>query len=153
MAVIVKDWVTFEDAIEQQLVRLQEISRTAYLRLWDSKSAGNLIPAQPSDFLVTHCGVTTLMEAKFSSVNDSLRQGFSGAVSSNQTASAKIWTRAGAQYKFLFYPMSGGGKIEIWDGRHCAKCRSEGRPLSLSMRIVASDLTHALSIALSKDPS
>lgn len=148
----IKDWVSFEDAIEQQLQRLQEVSRTAYLRLFDTKSAGALIPPQPSDFLVTHNGITTLIEAKFSSVNDSLRQCFSSAVSSNQTASAKIWTRALAQYKFLFYPMQAGGKVEVWDGRHCYERRAEGKPLNLSSRVVASDLTEALMHALQKDP-
>jgi hypothetical protein len=131
------DWVALEDEVESVLKALQRLHPVAYLRLYDSKSAGNLIPAQPSDFIASHKGTSgtklLFIEAKFSEVHESLYSCFSNNVGAGQLASARIWTRAGAYYIFLFYS-NVSGLVEVWEGVHCAECRSSGSRLNKKYR-------------------
>ncbi len=145
----IKHWAELEDAIEEILSELQKKKKLAYLRLYDTKSAGDYLPQQPADFLITYSGFTTLLEAKFSEVHDSLAQCFSNAAKPNQTASAHIWSRAGAKYFFLFYPKLSNGKVELWDGAYCAHCRANGRRLDRNRRQVRDSVEEAIKTAIS----
>lgn len=128
-------WEKLEQAIQDELTQAQMNYQLACYRYYDTKSAGNVIPNQPADFQTCYKGKTILVEAKFSSVHESLRSCFAGSVKSHQLASARIWNRAGAGYIFLFYS-SLSGLVEVWDGLYCAEARSKGERLSLDKRRV-----------------
>ena len=140
---MIGSWQDLEAEVEKHLKEHQRLSKLAYHRFFDSKSAGSLLPAQPADFLVTYHGATLLIEAKFSGVHDSLRAAFSGAVKAHQLASARIWTRAGAGYFLLFYSAP-ANSFEVWEGLYCAERRSVGKPLELVKRRVFASLPKAL---------
>ena len=140
---ILERWQDMEDEMDKVLKQALSKHPLSYLRLYDSKSAGNLLPAQPADFLVSFQGVTTLIEAKFSEVNKSLRSCFSSNVDSQQIASARIWMRSGADYLFLFYSKV-TFSVEVWPGQHCIECRSEGKPLQVLKRRTYSSTQKAL---------
>ena len=105
-------------------------------RLSDTRSAGTIIVAQPSDFIVLpQTGRATFLEAKFSAGHDSLRSCFSGSVSAQQLASARLVERAGRPYYFLFYSQP-AQLCELWPGGYCTECRAQGKRLELDKRIV-----------------
>lgn len=136
-------WEKLEQAIQEELVRAQMDRPIAYYRYYDTKSAGAIIPNQPADFQTCQRGVTILIEAKFSSVHESLRSCFAGSVKGHQLASARIWTRAGAGYIILFYSAL-SGLVEVWDGRYCSECRAKGERLSLDRRRTYPSVEQAL---------
>lgn len=136
-------WEKLEQAIQEELVRAQMDRPLAYYRYFDTKSAGNIIPNQPADFQTCQRGVTVLIEAKFSSVHESLRSCFAGSVKGHQLASARIWTRAGAGYIVLFYSAL-SGLVEVWNGLYLAECRSKGEKLSLDRRRIYQTVEQAI---------
>lgn len=136
-------WEELEEAVRTELVRAQEIRPIAWHRLVDTKAAGNIVARQPSDFIACMGGKATLIEAKFSEAHDSLRSCFSDAVKAHQLASARIWTRAGADYIILFYS-SLSGITEVWSGLYAAECRSRGKRLALDERKLYSSVEAAL---------
>jgi hypothetical protein len=115
-------------------------------RFLDTRAAGSFVSPQPSDFLVLPQagGRALFLETKYSEAHDTLRQCFSNAVSGQQLASARLVTRAKADYRVLFY--SGlSGLCELWDGMYLAECRSSGTRLNLSARLaVASRVDEVL---------
>lgn len=115
-------------------------------RFLDTRAAGSYVSPQPSDFLVLPQagGRTVFLETKYSDGNETLRQCFSNAVSAQQMASARLVTRAKADYRVLFY--SGiSGVCELWDGMYLAECRSAGQRLLLPARLaVSSNLVEVL---------
>ena len=132
----ITDWKGLEDAVSSYMKALQRAYPIFFHRFADSRAAGNLIADQPSDFLVAAKGQgMTLLEAKFSEVHDTLRSCFSGAVTANQLASARLAHRAGQRYLILFYS-SCAGQFELWPGDYCAGQRSLGQPLKLDRRII-----------------
>lgn len=138
-----KNWVELENAVDAFLRERMKRNNCFAIRFYDSKSAGNYLPAQPSDFLAINNGKSIFIECKFSEVHDSLKSCFAGAVSANQTASAYLAKRAGARYVFLFYSAR-TGQYEIWDGRYCASRRSLGKPLETVKRLVFTNLESAI---------
>ena len=134
----ITDWHGLETEIATYFKALQRAYPIFFHRFADSRAAGNLIGDQPSDFLVAAKGQgMTLLEAKFSEVHDTLRSCFSGAVTANQLASARLAHRAGQRYLILFYS-SCAGQFELWPGDYCAGQRSLGQPLKLDRRIIVS---------------
>lgn len=112
-----------EALVRESLLYLERHYKSTFLRLYDSKSAGygsggNLIPEQPSDFLLQMQGCAgCLIECKSSSVHDTL-----GTVTLRdvftpyQIAGARLWARAGGKSLVVFQPLpSKMGTIEIWD--------------------------------------
>lgn len=136
-------WEKLEQAIQEELVQAQMNNPFSFYRYYDTKSAGATIPIQPADFQTCHKGVTVLVEAKFSSVHESLRSCFAGSVKSHQLASARVWNRAGAGYIILFYS-SLSGLTEVWDGLYAAEARSKGERLSLDKRRIYDSVELAL---------
>ena len=105
-------------------------------RFSDTRSAGNYIAEQPADFLIlSQQGRATFLEAKFSAGHDSLRSCFSGSVSAQQLASARLVERANRTYLFLFYSQP-AQLFELWPGGYCAECRAQGKRLELDKRVV-----------------
>lgn len=136
-------WQDLEDAVEKYLKERIKKDNLFYQRFFDTKSAGNFLPPQPSDFLVVRTGRAFYIETKFSEVHDSLISCFSNAVSGNQTASARLVTRAGASYWFLFYS-SQSGNYEVWDGNYCFDRRSMGKRLETAARSIHKTLNDAI---------
>ena len=132
-------WQDLENEIDAVLKSFMRSSPIFYQRFYDSKSAGNLLPPQPSDFLAISKGRSHYIEAKFSEVHETLRSCFAHAVSGNQTASARLVTRAGAFYWFVFYSMQ-TQQFEVWDGLYCSERRSLGKPLELEKRVIYKSL-------------
>lgn len=129
----ITEWNALENEIEACLKHLQRFYPLAYLRFYDTKSAGNALPAQPADFLAAHNGRSLFIEAKFSEVHSSLYSCFSNNVDSQQLASARIWGRAGVGYIILFYSDM-TDTVEVWDGLPCAKARENGKRLDRSLK-------------------
>lgn len=124
----ITSWEKLESASQALLADWQRTRQLFFHRFYDTKSAGNLLPAQPADFLVTYLGYTVYVDTKFSAKSDSLRACFSSNVKSHQTAAAKLARRAGAGYWFLFYSRP-ARQFELWDGLYCMERRHLGRPL------------------------
>lgn len=132
----IPNWRALESAIMAHCkTRMAHHSIFAH-RFSDTRSAGNYIAEQPSDFIVlSQMGRATFLEAKFSAGHDSLRSCFSGSVSAQQLASARLVERANRTYLFLFYSQP-AQLFELWPGGYCAECRSQGKRLELDKRIV-----------------
>jgi hypothetical protein len=141
-------WTDLENAVEARLKALLVHFPLFYLRLYDTKSAGNYLPAQPCDFLIwtpNRSGI--FLEVKYSSAGESLRSVFSNNVSDQQLASARLAHRAGQHYLILFY--SAASKcFELWDGKYCADRRSMGKPLELLQRRLSQSLHETLEVGV-----
>lgn len=135
---MITSWNGLEKDISNYLKALQRSYPIYFHRFADSRAAGNLISDQPSDFLVATKHGMTFLEAKFSEVHDTLRACFSGAVTANQLASARLVHRAGQRYLILFHSKC-ANRFELWPGDYCAGQRSLGQPLKLEKRILVTD--------------
>ena len=114
----------FEKDVQACLDRLKETGMLAYVRLYDTRSAGgNYIPAQPGDFIVSAGGFGHLIEVKASLEHDSLKTGLSSLVPIEQAASHRLWQKSGSPSWFLFKSMA-SRKIELWDGEHVGEARA-----------------------------
>lgn len=112
----------FEEDTRQALEYAVRKTKTAYIRLYDTHSAGSFLPAQPCDFMACHDGTTILIECKASEKHSSLadnRRVLTSNLSDNQMAHARLWTRAGGRYLILFLSVE-QGKVEVWDGNRVA---------------------------------
>jgi len=93
--------------------------RVAYVRLYDSTSAGigsggNFIPEQPSDFIVTMEGKAFLLEVKSSNHLECLSQSvLRNVFSDNQIMGARLWKRAGANAVCAFYSLA-TKRFDFW---------------------------------------
>jgi hypothetical protein len=143
----IDSWQKLEDEIGVVLKEKQRVSQTFFQRFYDTKSAGNTMPNQPSDFLAIYKGSTHYIEAKFSAVNDSLRSCFASAVDANQIASARLAHRAGARYWIVFYSLP-SKHFEVWPGLYCAERRAAGKPLDLSQRQLFKTVDDAILIGV-----
>lgn len=133
---MIKNWHALEDQILAHCKARMAHHAVFIHRLSDTRSAGTIIAAQPSDYLILpQMGRATFLEAKFSAGHDSLRSCFSGSVSAQQLASARLVERANRTYLFLFYSQP-AQMFELWPGIYCAECRSQGKRLELDKRIV-----------------
>ena len=139
-------WADLEDEVERRLKKLLVHFELMYLRLYDTKSAGNYLPAQPSDFVIwVPERPSIFLEVKYSGVSDTLRSVFANAVSDQQMASARLADRAGQRYEVLFYSAP-AAMFELWNGVYCAERRSMGRPLELPQRTISSSLDEILQV-------
>lgn len=137
-------WADLEDEIEKKLKSLMVYFPIMYQRLYDTKSAGSYLPAQPCDFLVWAPKTPGIfLEAKYSGIAESLRSVFSNAVSDQQLASARLASRAGQKYWLLFYGAR-SAVFELWDGKYCSDRRAMGKPLEITQRVVCPTLGEAL---------
>lgn len=133
---IITNWRALESAVLTHCKSRMAHHAVFIHRFSDTRSAGNYIAEQPSDFLVlAQQARATFLEVKFSAGHDSLRACFSGAVSAQQLASARLVERAHRIYQFLFYSQP-SKMFELWPGGYCAECRAQGKRLELDKRIV-----------------
>jgi hypothetical protein len=113
----------FENKVEEALKPLRDKNKLAYLRLYDTHSAGNYLPQQPADFIVSAQGFTWLLECKASHKYSSLADGFKELVPVEQAAQYGIWVKQGVNSIVLFYAGS-TGIIEAWKGKSITHKRS-----------------------------
>jgi hypothetical protein len=122
----------FEGKLQGIFDTLRGRKRCTYLRLYDSRSAGHLIPKQPADFIVTAKALgAILLEAKASIKHDSLRSCLSANVELHQAASHRLWAAQGQPAWFIFYSNQ-THEVEIWDGQYVGHCRGTGKRLDAS---------------------
>lgn len=140
-------YTDLENAVQEVLVEITRKRPAMWGRFYDTKSAGNMIPNQPSDFWLVHKGKMIFIEAKFSEVAESLSNVFSKAVSDNQIASSRLAKRAGGSYWVVFYS-SLAKQYEVWPGPPLADCRSFGKRLELKARTLCSTAQDAVDFIL-----
>jgi hypothetical protein len=111
-----------EGYIRDALKLFERKSRSTFVRLYDSKSAGlgkggNVIPPQPADFIGLWKGLSFLLEVKSSERYDSLAQATIREVfSSEQMLGVRLWSRCSGAALCAFYSIP-ADRFEIWDGR------------------------------------
>ena len=120
-------WKKFENDVHAYLKEAAKTLPLVVHRFYDSRSAGDMLPNQPGDFLIVHHGAATLLELKSSETHNSLRSCFSNAVPAAQIGQHIIWGRAGAKAWFLF--LGADGRFESWPSSACQEARSTGQPL------------------------
>lgn len=108
----------FEETFRQVLKGMVNTHPLAFVRLYDTRSAGAFLPEQPGDFLLTYDKVNFLVECKSSKRYSSLSQGrqpLTSLFSDGQIASMYVWQRAGSRPLILFLPAE-GEEVEFWRG-------------------------------------
>lgn len=113
----------FQTAVQDELSVLQTQRGFVYHRLYDTRSAGAYLPAQPGDFCGTIQRRGFLIEVKSSLKHSSLadnRAALNDLFSDDQVAKMRLWAMAGA-ITFVVFLDQGSGKREIWDGEYVAK--------------------------------
>jgi len=103
-----------ESWVRDSLKALRAHHKSAFLRLYDTTSAGangNFIPEQPADFLVCREGQTYLIEVKSSKV----KAGLTKDMLKRQRGHLKIWERAGAVNYVLFFDLNTEW-VHVWPG-------------------------------------
>jgi len=115
----------FENTVKDILKELQAKHPLFWHPFADSKAAGRLIAAQPSDFLVgTAIAGMTLLEVKASCEKPSLTKCYKSHIRPSQVGMAKKWIRAGHPSLFLFY-CEIDATVELWDGQYVTDCISD----------------------------
>lgn len=126
-------WQTLEDAVQEELTFLCRTNPMIYQRLYDTKSAGAYLPAQPADFLAVYDGKFMYIECKYGAYAESLKSVFSNSVSDFQLASARLTNNARGNYWIIFYSAA-SKKFELWSGVYCDSRRQSSKPLELANR-------------------
>jgi len=134
-------WEKLEEEIWRELQLVQSQYPAYAHRFYDTKSASNLLPTQPADFMLLLRRGVIFIEAKFSKVHSSLSSCFSNSVKDHQLASAELVNRAGGLYLILFYS-SVTGLCQVWDGLYCRKQRNEKKRLKDSQILAVSPSIH-----------
>lgn len=138
---------------------LQEI-QSKYLAMAhhfpDTKSARNLLPAQPGDHFLLVPGMSMLIEEKCSAVHASLRAGFSSLWNKRQAAFHRKWHRAGHPSWVMFCNYQ-TDQVEIWRGEDIAMARSKGERIAAeafcfgaSIETLEQDILRVLEIEVSR---
>ena len=117
----------FENEVVWALKKLQAESPCVYHRFPDSKSARNIIAAQPGDHLLIAAGRAYLIEEKASTKHSSFRS-CTSMVSPHQKGSHIKWLRAGGRSLFFFYSEQ-EALAEIWDGLYLVTAWQTGTRL------------------------
>jgi hypothetical protein len=118
----------FEGKVQEALDRLKVSDGVFYLRLRDSKSAGNFLPNSPADFLVAFQGKTILIECKASDKYSSLRECLADMVDDGQAGYFRWWDQVGNESFYLFYSER-LGQVECWAGDRVLKARQYGKKI------------------------
>lgn len=142
-------YTDLEQAVQEILAAVSRKHPAMWGRFYDTKSAGNLIPNQPSDFWMVYKGRMVFVEVKFSEAAESLSNVFSKAVSDNQIASSRLAHRAGGSYWVVFYS-SLSRQYEVWPGQHLAGSRSFGKRLELKARTLCPTAQAAVDFILAE---
>jgi hypothetical protein len=106
-----------EEKIQEAGKLLQE-NHPAFLdRIYDTTSAGSLLPPRPGDFYLLLQGTMFLIEAKSSEKHRSFMEcSLKKMIRPTQIACHRLWMRAGGQSLFIFH-YTAGERVEFWDGK------------------------------------
>lgn len=109
------DW--FEGRVQSALEVMMRTGPTFYQRLYDTRSAGGFLPAQPGDFIGVTQGTGWLLEVKASGKYGSLADGgaLRSLVKDHQALGGYLMTRASGKSLFVFYGRH-SRQLEVWDG-------------------------------------
>lgn len=109
------DWV--EGQVQEALDRIYRSGPVFYQRLYDTRSAGSYLPAQPGDFIVVANGTPFLVEVKASGKYPSLESAgaMRALIKDHQMLGAHLFARAGGRSLVIFYGRR-SRRLEIWDG-------------------------------------
>lgn len=113
----------FEADVGAKLKELVAV-KPAYLhRLYDSTSAGAILPSQPGDFIFLYEGAAWLIEVKSSGKFDSLagKRETLKLFSTDQVVKMRLWYRAGGNVAVIFQSHETKA-IELWHGLYIANC-------------------------------
>lgn len=100
-----------EGYIRSALELMEQKTKSTYVRLYDSTSAGlgdggNFIPPAPADYIVVFEGKPSLLEVKSSEKHDCLSSCTLRSVfSDHQIMSARVWARASSNALCAFYSL------------------------------------------------
>lgn len=122
----------FEGKIQDFLKSMERKRRVTTLRLYDTRSAGNYLPAQPGDFVTVAYGKPYLIEAKSSGKHATLadrRAPLTSLFDAAQIAKMRLWHRAGATV-WVIFQCQVSKSIELWKGEYIAECYVEPRRLA-----------------------
>lgn len=112
-----------EHLIQSTLKEMEKTSKSTWVRLYDSKSAGlgkggNVIPPQPADYIVATTRGCYLLEVKSSIVATTLADtSIRSLFKENQILGARLWFRAGQRAFCAFYSVK-TRTFELWDMNH-----------------------------------
>lgn len=126
----------FEDRVRDVFKEMQKRNPLKMERLYDTKTAGKMVPNQEGDFKGTaikrgdEIGTPWLIECKASEKHTTLRSCLSVMVSKKreQVAHHRLWRRAGGRALYLFYSEP-GDILEIWDSEVVCENSVSGKPL------------------------
>lgn len=113
----------FEQKVQDCLKSFERKRRTVTLRLYDTRSAGTYLPAQPGDFVCVSYGRAILIEAKSSEKHSSLagkRAPLTSLFDAEQIAKMRLWRRAGANVWVIFQSQE-TKRIQVWKGHEVAE--------------------------------
>ena len=113
----------FQDKVQTVLDELHTTRKTKTQRLYDTKSAGAMMPSQPADFFTVWYGKAFMIEAKASVAHHSMagsRKALTSLVGKEQAAKIRVWERAGAVGWYIFKSVE-DNEVEIWPGTLVAK--------------------------------
>lgn len=131
----------FEAKTYAALSEIQATCPAMVHRFPDTKSARNLIPAQPGDHLLLIHGMAILIEEKCSETHDNFRSGFSSLWPKKQVAMHRKWHRSDCPSWLLFCDYC-TDNIEVWAGDLIAKARAEGKRMPINVEpIVTGTIT------------
>ena len=113
----------FEGEVGDYLKKLMNTCPAYLHRLYDTTSAGSLLPSQPGDFVYLWRGTAWLIEVKSSTRFDSLagKRETLGLFDSAQIAKMRLWERAGGETAVVFKGYE-TGNLEFWHGLYIAHC-------------------------------
>lgn len=108
----------FEADVQGHLVYLMEYHKAYFIRLYDTKSAGAYLPAQPGDFVLWARGRSLLIECKSSEKEVTMSRSYiTKNIGESQSAKMAMMERAGGFCCYLFRSEA-ARSIEIWPAVH-----------------------------------
>lgn len=112
----------FEDETRLALDKMMSKQPSFFIRLYDTRSAGNYLPSQPGDFISIHAGKAFLIECKVSEVASNINRAIlTKNFSDHQIAAMRLWARAGGEAIVPFLSVE-TNLVHIWQGAHLAQC-------------------------------
>ena len=115
-------------------------------RLYDTKSAGKFLPAQPADYMGGVAGVATLIECKSSDHHKSFKDcALKDYISSVQFGHMKRWRVNGNVGVYIFKSLL-ADEIEVWDADTVLKAYQSGwsknpRPVVCTKKTLIKEFT------------
>ncbi len=121
----------FEHKCEEWFWEAQENYPFKCIRLYDTHTAGNYMPATDGDYVIMSKGTGFLVEVKCSAKHSSLKSCLSSHLSKGQAQAQRLYARAGGVPVVVFASVS-ENVVEIWEGNCVGQARAKGVRLSVA---------------------